>query len=234
MIARVAGEGGRSAGHYLVTRDIPPACKNACGVGRLGVVLRRERRAVIAAMLAASAGLPGASGASAAGSSVSTAMPVYGSCGGASLLPSRANIARVARATLCLIERERRAFHLRLLRANGSLQRIAAKQARDMVVGDYFGDNSLAGGTPWQRITASPYGARARGLSAAQNIGWGTASSATPAAMVSGWMLSPPHRRIMLTGGYRDIGVGIAPAAPSSLTDGVPGATYTVEFAARG
>jgi hypothetical protein len=27
--------------------------------------------------------------------------------------------------------------------------------------------------------------------------------------------------------------VGVAPAAPSSLTEGLPGATYTVEFAAR-
>jgi uncharacterized protein YkwD len=69
---------------------------------------------------------------------------------------------------------------------------------------------------------------------AAQNIGWGTAGLATPAAMVRGWMLSPPHRRIMLTGAYRDIGVGVAPAAPASLTQGAPGATYTVEFATRG
>ncbi|MFZ1154650.1 MAG: CAP domain-containing protein [Solirubrobacteraceae bacterium] len=137
-------------------------------------------------------------------------------------------------ATLCLIERERRAYHLGLLHSNGSLQRIAASQAKDMVVGDYFGDNSLAGGTPWQRITASQYASGAHSLWAAQNIGWGTDELATPAAMVNGWMLSPPHREIMLTGGYHDVGVGVAPAAPSSLTEGLPGATYTVEFAARG
>jgi hypothetical protein len=47
-------------------------------------------------------------------------------------------------------------------------------------------------------------------------------------------MLSPPHREIMLSSGYRDIGVGIAPAAPPKLTDGLPGATYAVEFASRG
>lgn len=190
-------------------------------------------RAVIAAMLAVSAGLLGASGASASRWRASTPLPVHGSCGGSSLRPSPGNMSHVVIATLCLIERERQAYHLRLLRPNSSLQRIAAGQAKDMVVGDYFGDNSLGGGTPWQRITASHYASGARRLSTAQNIGWGTDELATPAAMVNGWMLSPPHRQIMLTGGYRDIGVGVAPAAPSSLTEGLPGATYTVEFANR-
>lgn len=174
-----------------------------------------------------------AAGASAAGSRSPTPLPVHGSCGGSSLRPTRANVSRVAAATLCLIERERRSYHLSLLRSDGSLQRIAASQAKEMVVGDYFGDNSLSGRTPMHRIEASRYARRSRGLFAAQNIGWGTAGLATPAAMVRGWMLSPPHRHIMLTGAYRDIGVGVAPAAPSSLTHGGPGATYTVEFATR-
>ncbi|HEX4837410.1 MAG TPA: CAP domain-containing protein [Solirubrobacteraceae bacterium] len=136
-------------------------------------------------------------------------------------------------ATLCLIEREREAYHLGVLRSNSSLQRIAASQAKDMVIGHYFGDNSLTGGTPWQRITASHYASGARRLSAAQNIGWATDRLATPAAMVNAWMLSPMHRKIMLTGGYRDIGVGVAPAPPRSLAKGTHGATYTAEFAAR-
>jgi uncharacterized protein YkwD len=198
--------------------------------------MKRKRRAVIAVMLAVSAGLLGA-GTSASGARprASTPLPVHGSCRGSWLHPSRRNVARVVSATLCLIERERRAYRLGLLRSNRSLQRIASRQAKDMVVGDYFGDNSLTGGTPWQRITTSPYASGARRVSAAQNIGWGTAGLATPAAMVRGWMLSPPHREIVLTAGYRDIGVGVAPAAPSRFTRGsLPGATYTAEFAARG
>lgn len=189
--------------------------------------------AAIALTLAVSAGLLGAGEASAARSHASTPLPIHGLCGGASLLPTPTNMARVVTATLCLIERERQAFRLPLLRSNSSLQRIAAVQAKDMVVGDYFGDNTPAGGTPWQRITTSPYAVGARSLWTAQNIGWGTDELATPAAMVNGWMLSAPHRQIMLTAGYRDVGVGVAPGAPSSLTEGLPGATYTVEFANR-
>jgi hypothetical protein len=184
--------------------------------------------ALCALVLAAGAGV-----ASAAGSRSPTPLPVHGWCSGSSLHPTRANMARVVVATQCLIERERLAFHRGLLHSNGSLRRIAASQAREMVVGDYFGDNSLTGWTPLQRIAKSPYGSRAKGLSTAQNIGWGTAALATPEAMVRGWMLSPPHREIMLTGGYRDVGVGVASAAPVSLTRGAPGATYTVVFAAR-
>jgi uncharacterized protein YkwD len=155
------------------------------------------------------------------------------SCRGANLQPTRANLSLVTAATRCLIEREREARSLGLLHSNGSLQRVATNQAGEMVIGDYFGDNSLAGSTPIQRIEVSAYASRTKRLLVAQNIGWGTGGLATPAAMVRGWMLSPPHRRIMLTGGYRDIGVGIAPAAPPRLTNGLPGATYAIEFALR-
>lgn len=155
-------------------------------------------------------------------------------CKGTSLEPTRANLAHVTAATLCLIEHERLTYRLEPLHPNSSLRRIGRNQAGEMVIGDYFGDNSLSGWTPMQRIEASAYAARARSLSTGQNIGWGSGALATPAAMVRAWMLSPPHREIMLNGDYRDIGVGIAPAVPPKLTDGLPGATYAVEFASRG
>ena len=155
-------------------------------------------------------------------------------CKSTNLQPTRANLGRVTVATLCLIEHERLAYRLERLHANSSLQRIGTKQASEMVLGDYFGDDSLSGWTPMQRIEASAYAARAQGLSTAQNIGWGSGALATPTAMVRAWMLSPPHREIMLNGGYRDVGVGVAPAAPRKLTNGLPGATYVVEFASRG
>ncbi len=192
--------------------------------------MRRILRSAIATLV-----LPGLLSGSGVGvASAAAAARARRSCGGAYLQPTRANLKRVTAATRCLIERERETYRLGLLHSNGSLQRIATSQAREMVIGDYFGDNSLSGSTPMQRIEVSAYASRTKSLLAAQNIGWGTGGLATPAAMVHGWMLSPPHRRIMLSGGYRDVGVGIAPAAPPRLTDGLPGATYTVEFAVRG
>jgi uncharacterized protein YkwD len=195
--------------------------------------MKREARVIVAAMVAASAGLLAGSDASAAQPGARASRSRHGHCGDAYLQPTRRNISRVVAATLCLIAREREANRLGVLRTNGSLQRIAASQAKDMAIRDYFGDNGPTGATPWQRVTASRYASGARSLSVAQNIGWGTERLATPAAIVNAWMLSPQHREVMLTGGYRDIGVGVAPAVPSSLTNGQPGATYTVELATR-
>jgi uncharacterized protein YkwD len=136
-------------------------------------------------------------------------------------------------ATLCLINQVRTAYHLRSLRFSSALQSVAVGQARDMVSGNYFGDMSLSGRTPLQRILATRYPGRAWRLATAQNIGWATGPLATPAGMVEAWMHSPPHREIMLTPSFRDIGVGVTPAAPSSLSQGLEGATYTIEFGQR-
>jgi uncharacterized protein YkwD len=154
-------------------------------------------------------------------------------CPGATLRPTRADLAAIGRATACLIDRERGAAHLGALRANPSLQRVAARQSREMVLGDYFGDDSRAGETPLQRIVATRYLRHAARVSTAQNIGWGTNARATPAAIVTAWMNSPPHREIMLTDEFRDVGVGVSPKAPAALAAGRAGATYTVEFGTR-
>jgi uncharacterized protein YkwD len=159
--------------------------------------------------------------------------PNSAACQGSYLRPTPSNLAAVDAATVCLIDRERRTAHLRTLRASRPLQHVAAGQSREMVLGDYFGDESRSGQTPLQRIVASPYPAHSTAVCTAQNIGWGTGPEATPAEMVAAWMHSPPHRQIILTGAFRNIGVGIAPAAPAALAQGMHGATYTVELGTR-
>jgi len=154
-------------------------------------------------------------------------------CANAQLQPTAGDLAQINTATLCLINQVRTASRLRRLRFSPPLQNVAVGQARDMVVGDYFGDRSLSGRTPLQRILATRYPGRAWRLSTAQNIGWATGPLATPVEIVEAWMHSPPHREIMLTPSYQDIGVGVAPAAPSSLSQGLTGATYTIEFGRR-
>jgi uncharacterized protein YkwD len=155
------------------------------------------------------------------------------SCRGASLHPSAANAAAVDAATLCLVDKVRTAHHLRPLRPNQELHAVAARQANCVVRWNDFADDCPYGQTPWARITATPYGTHAAGLSIGQNLGWGTGPYRTPAEMVAAWMSSPPHRAIILTGAFNDAGVGVAPAVPSILGAGEPGATYAIEFAAR-
>jgi uncharacterized protein YkwD len=167
------------------------------------------------------------------GTGAATAKTTSTSCPGANLRPSATNSASVDAATLCLIDQVRVADRLRPLRPNQELLTLAASQVSHMVSWDYFADDRPPGLTPFALIAATRYRAHARALSVGQNIGWGTGGYATPASMVAGWMASPPHREIILTGEYRDAGVGVTPAVPHVLGQGLPGATYAIEFAAR-
>lgn len=151
-------------------------------------------------------------------------------CPGAFARPTRANAQALAATMVCLIDRERARFGAGPLHVNPDLGAIAAEQAHDMVVGGYFGDKSLTGRTPLQRVKASRYGSHNHGLSLGQDIGWGTGVLATPEAMVRGWMRSPAHRRITLTREYLDVGAGIAPAIPRKGRRAAHGATYVVDL----
>ena len=187
--------------------------------------MRLSVSAALVAALLMSAGAPGAS--------AKPARRALEPCVGANLLPTSANAATVSAATLCLIDRVRAAYHLRALRPNRELQAVAAAQTYSMVRGNYFADNPPSGQTLAARIAASRYLAHAASFFTAQNIGWGTVEDASPARMIEAWMGSPPHRRVILTGAFRDAGVGVAPYVPSVVGDGLGGATWTVEFGAR-
>lgn len=151
-------------------------------------------------------------------------------CRGAHVLPKHTNTSNAARATLCLIDQVRRRHHLRPLRANRTLWSIASKQSHDMVLGHYFGDDSLSGLTPFARVLGSAYGRRGNRLTVGQNIAWGTGREATPARIVHSWMASAPHREILLNPAYSDVGVGVGAGAPRSGMAG-PAGVYTIDLA---
>jgi uncharacterized protein YkwD len=156
-------------------------------------------------------------------------------CPGAGAVPDGRNAALVDAATLCLMNQLRNARRLPSLRINSALARIASGQANDMVRGHYFADQSITGQSPLSRIIASGYAHPASvRLLTAQNIGCGTGPHATPAGIVDAWMHSSPHRRIMLTGAYRDVGIGAAASVPFGISSRWLGGTYAVEFGTRG
>jgi uncharacterized protein YkwD len=155
------------------------------------------------------------------------------SCAGANLSPNAFDRASVDAATLCLIDQVRTAYRLRPLEFNGELWALATSQVNDMVSWNYFADYRPPGLSPLSLLAATRYPAHARSVSVGQNIGWGTGSYATPAAMVLAWMASPEHRSIILTSEYREAGVGVAAAVPPLLGQGLAGATYAIEFASR-
>jgi uncharacterized protein YkwD len=180
-----------------------------------------QQCATVLASLALAAGLPAAA-----------AAHRQSGCPGAGLRPTATNVRSIGAATLCLVNDVRAAWRLGPVRANGELRWLAAKQVRDMVHHDYFADVRPDGLTPMAVLGATSYRSHAARVSVAQNIAWGTGTAATPAAIVAAWMASPPHRRVILTGSFRDAGVYTVPAVPARLAQGY-GATYAIEFGTR-
>jgi uncharacterized protein YkwD len=152
-------------------------------------------------------------------------------CAGAGAHPSKANAAVVRHATLCLLNRQRIRHGLPRLRQHRSLTRAARGYASLMVRHRFFDHVSPSGSTMAQRIKRTRYLHGVRGWSLGENLAWGAGSAATPAQIVEAWMRSPGHRRNILDGRFREIGIGIATGAPRRTA--APGATYVNEFGRR-
>jgi uncharacterized protein YkwD len=162
---------------------------------------------------------------------MSAALPaVAGACRGANAKPGQARTATLQKATVCLMNRERRKRGRRGLRADRRLQRAAYRHARDMVARAYFSHVSRGGRTPAQRVSRTGY-IRGGSWRVGENIAWGAGSRGTPRAIVNSWMRSPGHRRNVLNPRFRAVGVGAARGAP-----GWPGgrrATYVANYGNR-
>jgi uncharacterized protein YkwD len=64
-----------------------------------------------------------------------------------------------------------------------------------------------------------------------ENLAWSDNRRITPARIVNAWLRSPGHRRTMLAGEYRDIGVAFNRGTPASKR--AAGVIYTIDFGLR-
>lgn len=152
-------------------------------------------------------------------------------CQNTELTPEPGNLALVDEATLCLINQERARNDELPLQPNPQLTQVAQQHSEDMVAGDYFSHTTPGGETQLDRVLASSYIPNSQvGYTIGENIAWGTLYLATPSSIVAAWIASPEHLANILTSEYRDSGIGVYPAAPTSLAEGQPGGTYTQEF----
>ncbi len=152
-------------------------------------------------------------------------------CRNADLDPSAARAGAIERATLCLINHERRARGLGPLRREPRLSRAAQRHSDDMTRRDYFAHVAPGGLDLRGRLTNAGYLRGAGSWSAGENIAWGSGWRARPAAIVASWMASPGHRANILSADYRQIGLGVTPGVPQpGVADG---ATYTTDFGTR-
>jgi uncharacterized protein YkwD len=158
----------------------------------------------------------------------------HAACRGARAVPNGSNAAKVRKATLCLLNVQRRAHGLGKLHENGKLRKAAAGYSRQMVGQGFFSHVSPSGSTLESRVNHTHYLDGAHAWSIGENIAWGTGGLATPRAIVRAWMHSPGHRANILNGTFRDIGIGISTGAPIPSGAAATGGTYTTDFGYRG
>ncbi|MCB0877741.1 MAG: CAP domain-containing protein [Thermoleophilia bacterium] len=150
-------------------------------------------RLALAAALAASvlpAALPAAAQA-ATGSSRATRVPRHA-----------AAVDRIERTEVRLINRLRRAHHLRPLKIDGTLTRTAGWMALDMGHARRFSHTDSLGRDPFIRLRA--FGYPSRDTWRGENL---AAGNARPGPTRLQWINSPPHLRNMLDPHYGAIGI---------------------------
>lgn len=128
------------------------------------------------------------------------AIPAAASTGSAS---PRAVVAvdSVEPAVVARINKVRRKHGLRPLRVSGALAKAANRHARSMAVGGYFSHASANGTQPSTRIRR--YYA---GSVVGETLLW-RSPGLTAAQAATMWLASPPHRSILLSSTFREIGL---------------------------
>jgi uncharacterized protein YkwD len=149
-------------------------------------------------------------------------------CAAADAVPARANAAQLARAAFCLVNRERRRRGLRALRSERRLKLAAGRHARDMVARSYFAHRSPGGRDVVDRLRSAGY-LRGQGAFVGETLAWGRGAHGTPLAIVAAWMRSPPHRAVLLSRRYRQIGLAAVSGSPRGRTS--TAATYAADLA---
>jgi uncharacterized protein YkwD len=139
-------------------------------------------------------------------SSIAVAGAVLGSAGAAA--PAEAQVSRLdgtERQVIRLINAQRRAARLPRVHASRALTRSSSAHSADMLKGNFFAHDSSDG---------MPFSARVRRYRRAarigENLGYvpGSGGRGQAREIVSMWLKSPPHRAVILSRGYRRIGVG--------------------------
>jgi uncharacterized protein YkwD len=139
----------------------------------------------------------------------------------------------IVRATLCLLNKQRHAHHMRGLKLSKRLGHAAEGHSAEMARVHYFSHDSRSGGSFLDRIRRAGYLKHARRWSVGENIAWGTGQLSTPRSIVRAWMHSPGHRANILQRSFRQIGIGISFGAPVRIAARAA-ATYTTDFGMRG
>jgi uncharacterized protein YkwD len=152
-------------------------------------------------------------------------------CSHADDRPGAASEGELAKAAVCLINKQRARRGLRRLRVNSRLSEAARRHTVDMVRRNYFSHTSRSGSDVVDRLARTGYMRGARAWTVGENLAWGSGDRSTPREIMAAWMESPGHRANILRSRFREIGIGVVFEAPHNARGAA--ATYTTTFCAR-
>jgi len=125
--------------------------------------------------------------------------------------PGQLNKKHARNAVICLINKKRRENGRGRLDRDGRLNSAARSHSNTMASKNCF--SHQCSGEPGLEQRLRNVGYLVSGLSRwayGENIAWGTGSQGTPRQVVNGWMSSPSHRSVILSGTFRDVGAAFA------------------------
>jgi uncharacterized protein YkwD len=134
----------------------------------------------------------------------------------------------VRTALRCLVNATRAQHGLPTLRSSARLNVAADGFSADMVARGYFAHVTPEGRSVTDRVRATGYLGGSSDWALGEDIGWGTGSASTPASIFRAFMNSPPHRRVILSRQFHEIGVGVAPGVPVAGQGG--GSTFVLDL----
>lgn len=134
----------------------------------------------------------------------------------------------VRTALRCLVNATRAAHGVPALRSSARLNAAADQFSADMVARGYFAHVTPDGRSVTDRIRATGYLGGSGDWALGEDIGWGTGTASTPESIFQAFMNSPPHRHVILSRDFREIGVGVAPGVPVAGESG--GSTFVLDF----
>ncbi len=109
-----------------------------------------------------------------------------------------------------LVNKERTSRGLAPVSYHVSLVKAARAHSAEMVHRHYFSHDSYNGDSFARRLIDYGYGQSGySSWTAGECIAWGQGLLGTPQAIVGAWMKSAPHKAIILTARFREVGVGI-------------------------
>lgn len=137
---------------------------------------------------------------------------------------------QAAKATLCLINKERRAHGVGALEQSAKAREAALAHSSVMVRERCFSHTCPGEADLLKRLSQTDYLPCNCSWGVAENIAYGFGNESSPRMMVAAWMNSAPHRMNILNGAYEQIGIGVRRGSPSG---GSGAATYTTDFGYR-